>query len=953
MNKNNRLPWIIAAVSLVSALIALITALVIRQRKIAQRKTTVSSPSFTPVHIDIDGLSQEEVDARKQDGLSNAIEFKPRRTIKEIIRYNTFSIFNISLLGIAFVQLLLGKPLDALLSIGVMLLNVGLNTAQELIAKRRLEDIEKSNNPKATVIRESRVHSISPDDIVIGDVVVIGPGDRLYVDGKIFGDNPIRVDESFITGESKREIKSQDDLILAGSYCVSGHSIYKATRVGTDRRLNELIQSQSNKKEDLTPIERIIDRVLKVMLIFVFLFTAILLIRYFRLEISVDVETIIDAVSVIFSLAPAGLFFMILLTYMAGTADLAKIGALVHQARSVELMAQVNVMCFSQSGVLTGTRVNLEYPDQGDIEDHLPETRIRQVLGDFSRSLSYNNMVLRGIRRSFEGNKRPIVEEAPFMSIFGWSGIVLNNPDLQGVFILGDERILQDSLKIKNEQKQIEEESAEKESFLRNTFGRIGGVFKRSDSDEEAKQPYGGTVQQQPTLADDQETHEDDEGRQKSGNTLQRFWGRIKRALPGNSDGDPETPAEPDIEKKASFIFAYTPRIQSIQDDNGEQTLPDDLIPLCIIELFEQVRRDSIDTLQQIADEGVKVKIFSVQPPEETAEKLISAGWTEAADEPISMINGNELAVMDEEEFSKAAVENQIFGGLTPIQNAKIIHSLREQGQYVSVIGDGIKDIPALQKADLAIALQSSNQVARSISDIILLDDSPGVLSSVFTKGQRIVNGLMDVLKLYLTQILYLFLMIILVQSIAYGFPYKSAQGGLIAFLTLTIPSLGLSLWASSGAMANRNLNRVLAYFIIPAAVTIAATAVFIYDTFLGEYGVIDYAQLAVTYTLVGIGLMLALMIKPPLKLIRGSLKVNSDQRFTFLIFAGYMIFILLVSIPLAQELLKIGPLQSSSDYLLITVTIIVWGLALTLIWKIWNYFADRVGWFYKKPHPR
>ncbi|NIM92247.1 MAG: hypothetical protein GTO18_00825 [Anaerolineales bacterium] len=120
------------------------------------RPEALPEPLQSALSIQVNGLTEAEVAQRKLEGLDNTLDFKPRRTTHQIVRDNTFSIFNLSLIGLAIIQLLLRDPLSALLSIGVLFLNIGLNTFQELFAKRRLRDTLQTNQPQVIAIREGR-----------------------------------------------------------------------------------------------------------------------------------------------------------------------------------------------------------------------------------------------------------------------------------------------------------------------------------------------------------------------------------------------------------------------------------------------------------------------------------------------------------------------------------------------------------------------------------------------------------------------------------------------------------------------------------------------------------------------------------------------------------------------------------------------------------------------------
>jgi cation-transporting ATPase E len=368
-------------------------------------------------------LTEEEAAARHLEGQDNAIEFRPPRSRGVILRTNIFTIFNLNLVGLVTVQLLLGQLLDALISFGVMSLNIILNIGQELLAGWRLKAVEEAARPQATVIRGTSVRKVDSSQIVLGDVLAVGPGDPLFVDGELFDGGTVVVDESLLTGESARRTARAGDQVYAGSFCVSGRAIYRAQKVGDDRLINSRISAAQATKEKLTPIQQVIDRVLKVLLVIVAVFTGLLLIRYFQLDTDIPVEAVNSAASVIFTIAPSSLFFMIIVNYAMGTMDLARRGALVHRARSVESLAQAEVMCFAQAGILTGTHVEIEPIDPPEDQERLADSRIRQILGDYARSTSGDNQATQALATSFEGNWRATHEEAPFYSLYGWSAI--------------------------------------------------------------------------------------------------------------------------------------------------------------------------------------------------------------------------------------------------------------------------------------------------------------------------------------------------------------------------------------------------------------------------------------------------------------------------------------------------------------------------------------------------
>jgi magnesium-transporting ATPase (P-type) len=305
------------------------------------------------------------------------------------------------------------------------------------------------------------------------------------------------------------------------------------------------------------------------------------------------------------------------------------------------------------------------------------------------------------------------------------------------------------------------------------------------------------------------------------------------------------------------------------------------------------------------------------------------------AESEVRFISGSQLALLDPEQVVQATAQHTVFSQVSPQQTEQVVRVLRHSGKAVGVIGESVSDVAAMRQADLALTRRSSSPAALSAADIILLDDSPLVLSRVMHKGQRIVNGLLDVLKLYLTQIFYMLLLIVGIPLVAFGFPYSSAQGSLIALFTLTIPAVGLSLWSEGGQLPKAELGRVLSQFIWPAAVTMGLAGLLVYALFLQRSDSTEYAQLAVTYALVAMGLLLVVFVKPPLRFAWGRLPVATDMRPTILVLVAAGLFVVMTYIPLAQRIFDIAPLRQPDHYLAIGLAVMAWALGVRFLWLV------------------
>jgi len=151
-----------------------------------------------------EGLSQHEVLARRAAGQGNTAPAPTSRTYRQIVVENVFTFINSCLFCLGMALALLGRPLDALISTGVIALNILVSVVQEIRAKRTLDRIALLTRPTATVIRDGQACALPPEQLVVGDLLTVGPGDQIVVDGTVIGDGRMQVDESQLTGESQR-----------------------------------------------------------------------------------------------------------------------------------------------------------------------------------------------------------------------------------------------------------------------------------------------------------------------------------------------------------------------------------------------------------------------------------------------------------------------------------------------------------------------------------------------------------------------------------------------------------------------------------------------------------------------------------------------------------------------------------------------------------------------------
>jgi cation-transporting ATPase E len=381
------------------------------------------------------------------------------------------------------------------------------------------------------------------------------------------------------------------------------------------------------------------------------------------------------------------------------------------------------------------------------------------------------------------------------------------------------------------------------------------------------------------------------------------------------------------------LLFAYRPELTPLRDADGEPQLPKDLFPLSVLIFSDELRPEAKETMAGFRKIGVNIKIISGDNPH-TVSALAKQAGLEDNGSPLKLISGPELAEMDDIQFNQAALDTSIFGRITPHQKEHLVQTLRDSGHYVAMTGDGVNDVLALKRANLGIAMQDGSQATRSVADIVLLNNSFAVLPDTFSEGQRILNGMQDILKLYLTRIIYLTLLIAAIMRVGPGFPFSPKQSSILSIITLAIPAFALALWARRGPVPEGRLINRLIHFIVPAGITMFAAGLVVYLYFLMTTFDFVYAQHTLTYALIVCGLLLIIFVEPPIKDFVGGDELSSDRRPTWLAIGLFLLFLASFVISPLRDFWGLMPLRQYSDYLVIGVVVIFWALALRYIWR-------------------
>lgn len=412
------------------------------------------------------------------------------------------------------------------------------------------------------------------------------------------------------------------------------------------------------------------------------------------------------------------------------------------------------------------------------------------------------------------------------------------------------------------------------------------------------------------------------------------------------------------------LVFAHNADVTTLHNAEGHPVLPK-LQLLGLVSFGDELRPQLKETLDGFVRNKIHLKIISGDNPQTVAALARQAGFTGE----LKYVSGPDLVEMTPEAFQRVAVETTVFGRITPQQKEQLVVALRDSGHYVAMIGDGVNDVLSLKKANLGVAMESGTAATRAVADMILLQDSFGALPAAFSEGQRIVNGMRDILRLFLTRVLYAALLIIATSIIGLGFPFIPKQNALLVGFGVGVPTLALAVWARPGPLPKHGLLREIAHFVFPAAFSVFVFGLIVYVvTFFGAIiEVLDLevtadamsafqqsmgltyalggpdgyrievahlaAQTALTTFTVFAGLLLVVFVEPPIRFFVAGDEFSGDWRPTLLavgLLIGYMVIVLVDPLRTFFEMIPLPALA----YLAIGLLTLVWMLVLRIAWR-------------------
>jgi cation-transporting ATPase E len=384
------------------------------------------------------GLSDAEVAARVAAGKTNDVPSRASRSVADIVRANVFTRINAILGVLLAIVLATGSLINGLFGL-LIIANSGIGIIQELRAKKTLDSLAIIGQAKPRVRRQSGTADLAPNAVVLDDIIELGPGDQIVVDGDVLEAAALEVDESLLTGEADAIAKGVGDPVMSGSFVVAGTGAYRATKVGREAYAARLAEEASKFTLVKSELRSGINKILQ--FITYLLVPTGLLIIYTQLFLT-NVgwrESVLRMVGALVPMVPEGLVLMMSIAFAVGVVRLGRRQCLVQELPAIEGLARVDVVCADKTGTLTenGMRLSEVRALAGASSEQVGEV-LAALVADDTRP----NASIAAIAEAYpDPPEWTATAVAPFKSATKWSGASFRE---HGNWVIGAPDVLLD-----------------------------------------------------------------------------------------------------------------------------------------------------------------------------------------------------------------------------------------------------------------------------------------------------------------------------------------------------------------------------------------------------------------------------------------------------------------------------------------------------------------------------
>lgn len=411
--------------------------------------------------VPIIGLTSEEVRERIDNGQTNHTDISTQKTVGQIVKSNLLTYFNLIFLILTVLLCIVGSFRN-LTFLPVIIGNTVIGIFQELRAKKTLDKMSMLNAPHSIVVRDGEQQQIQSEELVKDDIIILSAGNQICADATVLSGS-ISVNEALLTGESDEIKKKSGDRLMSGSFVVSGQCYAKLDKVGNESYISQLTaQAKAMGDGEQSEMIRYINKLVKWVGIIIIPVGIILFCQAYIMNGETFKKSVVSMVAAVLGMIPEGLYLLTTVALALSTIRLAKKQVLLHDMKSIETLARVDVLCVDKTGTITepGMQVT-ELVISGRCGDtEMDKRAFAHLLADYSAVIEDNNATMEAIRayvakNEIEKGSRTLLKTQPFTSANKYSKVSF----VEGDYMLGAPEFI-----MKDRYEEISEEIEEYQS---------------------------------------------------------------------------------------------------------------------------------------------------------------------------------------------------------------------------------------------------------------------------------------------------------------------------------------------------------------------------------------------------------------------------------------------------------------------------------------------------------
>lgn len=638
------------------------------------------------------GLSTKDVEYRQHKYGKNELPQKRGTSIFQILWEEVTDPIVLLLVVTVIFSFLIGEVVDACAIIFIIIIDLILGTAQEWNAERNAMSLASLIKVYCNVIRNGTQEQIDSSELVVGDIVELESGDKISADLRILESHNLQVDESVLTGESVGIQKNADilrkqtplaerkNMVYAGTSVITGRALCVVVATALDTEIGSIADHVANTKETKSPLTIRMDKFSKQITVLIMMIAIIIFVVLYQKGFSgSDIFLSVIALSV--SAMPEGLPLALTMALTIGSNRMAKKQVIVKKLNSVESLGSCTVIASDKTGTLT---VN----EQTAKKIILPSREVFEIEG---RGYNDQGEVIALDEASLKHAKQ-----------IGLLGVINNESHL--------------------ERKENEWESYGDSidiAFL--ALGEKLGVDTSGcrileEIPYESENKYSAVFYE------------------KDGKVHCTVKGSIEKVIEFSSKMRGEKKDVPlnerlllkqneSLAKDGYRVIALADGIVSDKEYYTEASI-EHLTFQGMVGFIDPVREEVKESIQNCKDAGIKVLMITGDHPLTAFSIAKELGLVEDSTEVTTGKEVSEYFSKSTEEFDQFVKEKRVFTRVTPLDKLAIVESLKRQGEFVAVTGDGVNDAPAIRSANIGVAMGSGTDVAKETASMIVIDDN-------------------------------------------------------------------------------------------------------------------------------------------------------------------------------------------------------------------------------------